>query len=298
MNVETMDTSRHNPGNDPLEQRIKGLIRDHVYSTELGRRMFSEAKALEVSYLRDCVDHISDSRFTHDRTQQLLRDLAKTTNARIVEGEDNLEKLPKKSYVFAVVNHFSGYKLIAIDQEEAEISVPGVEEIYLPPMFYSSIFPVAERLQDNLYDGHFEWPGIIGQIMKASGLILIPTSGEGRTNIVHQRTKEHMIEHPDSLIVIFAEGGSSGKYNNGGPFDLAQFHKGSFIIAGKEDIPILPVAQFFNPSSGFELKVFEPFAVDPTKDPSKDEEYFVGLAEDTRQQIQAWLDTKKVSPSQ
>jgi len=285
------DYSRHNPGQDPLELRIRGLIRDHVYSKKEGREMLSKAKAQEVDYVKECLVNINDSRFIHDRTQKLLKDLSTSTNSKIVEGEENLSNVPKGRHVFVLTNHFSAYKLIAIDQQEVGTNIPEVNELYLPPMFYAGIWPVAEKLGKPLYEAHLGLPDILKTIQESAGTLIFPNGKGGQYQVVLERTKEHLDKHPDAVTVIFPEGGSTGKYNNGGPFDLDHFHGGSISMASELGVTILPVAQYFNPEKGFELRVFESF----TPSPETSREKTTELADNTRQQMQAWLDTKKFS---
>lgn len=295
MTVEVMgeDYLRHNPGQDPLELRIRGLIRDHVYSKGKGKEMLDKAKAQEVDYLKDCIGNIDDSKSIHNRTQQVLKELATSTNSKIVEGEENLAKISANGHVFALVNHFSAYKLIAIDQEEVGTNIPEVNELYLPPMFYASIWPVAEKLGRPLYEAHLKLPGPLKKIQEAAGTLIFPNPGKdgGQFSVVLERTKNHIENHPNGLSVIFPEGGSSGKRNNGGPFDLEHFHGGPISIASELGVTILPVAQYFDPEKGFELRVFEPFTPSPGIAREKASE----LADKTRKQMQAWLDTKKSS---
>lgn len=274
--------------NDPLEQRIRGLIRDNVCSTVKGREMFAKVNDLQIDYFRDAIGNIGKPGVTHDRTQELLKELSQVTNSRIVQGAENLDSLPKKSPVFAMVNHFSGYKLVAIEQGTLGVDSPDIDQIYPFPIFYSSLVPVAEALEDNLYDAHLELPAPLLKVQEEAGLLVVPP-GEGQFKTVVERTEDHLKEHPNSLLVLFPEGESSGKRNNGGPYDMVGFHAGSFIIAAKKGIPVVPIAQYFNPNSGFELAIFPSFKLDPNGDRA----YFEQMAANTRQEMQAWLDTKK-----
>lgn len=290
MSVEMKDNNRHNPGNDPLELRIKDLLQSQVYTTESGKIMMSQAKELEIAYLKEVFPRLKEPQFIHDRTQQLLKDLSLATKSKIVEGEEFLEFVDKDSPIFAVSNHFSAYKLIAIDQKDVNINIPEVNELYIPPMFYASMYPVAEKTGRALYDAHLELPGVLGQLQQESGILALP-EGEGVFEESYKRTRDHDQKYPDSITVIFPEGRSSGKYNNGGPYDLYEFSSGPFAMAAYEGATLLPIAQYFNPSSGFELKIFPPIKLDPSADRS----VFKETANKTRAEMQAWLDTKKTS---
>jgi hypothetical protein len=289
MSVENMtDYSRHKSQEaDPQEVRIKGLLKEH-FEKGGGLEMLERAKALEEEYLREVVADLSDPRSVHDKTQALLNSLAEAMNSRIVEGKSHLDRFPKGTPALAVVNHFSGYKLAPIEQEAVGVKIPEIEEIYLPPLFYSSIYPVAQEMGDTLHEAHFELPHPLLEIQEAAGTIIVPTSGEGVFDRVLERTRTHLDTHPHSLTVIFPEGGSSGKRNNGGPFDLDKFHTGTFRIAERLGVPIVPVAQYFNPEQGFELGILEPFT--PVHDGSN--EYFTQVADRTRQGMQEWINAR------
>lgn len=292
MSVEMKDQIRnpHPRHDDPLEVRIRGLIRDQVYSTPLGREMFRKVDEAQLAYFRDSLAHLGDPDLIHDRTQALLKKIAEMTNAQIVYGKENLAKVPKGSPVFAEVNHFSGYKLTAIEQSDLGLNLPEIDEIFPYTLFYSSLVPVAEILGRKLYMAQLEMPEPLLTVQKTAGLLLVPLE-KGSFEVVLQRSKEHVDKYPNSVTVLFPEGGTSGKRNGGGPYDLEPFHSGSFAIAGKLGITVLPITQFFNPNRGFEVAVFEPFKPDP----KGGREYFDELANNTRKQMQAWLDTKKSS---
>lgn len=284
------DINRHNPGNDPKEIRIKELLKQQIYSSEKGKEMMSRAKVLETDYLREVLPRVNEPQVIHDRTQQLLKDLSVATNSKIVEGEDYLSELIPNTPVLVVANHFSGYKLIPVSQEEVGANIPEVKELYIPPMFYASMFPISEKTGRGLYDAHLELPGVLRKLQDESGVLALP-EGEGVFEEAYRRTVEHDKKYPNSLTVIFPEGRSSGKYNNGGPYDLYEFSSGPFAMAAYEKIPILPVAQFFNSETGFELKIFKPFVIDPHSERS----VFKDAASNTKSEMQAWLDKRKTS---
>jgi hypothetical protein len=60
---------------------------------------------------------------------------------------------------------------------------------------------------------------------------------------------------------MYPEGGTSGKRNEGTPYDLDNFHSGTLVVAAELGLPILPVTQKLNPESGMELRISEPIFV-------------------------------------
>ena len=275
--------------NDELNVRISGLIRDHVFSGSVGEKMMRASKDLQVQYYKDCLAHLGEPSFIHDRNQRVLKDLAKVTNSKIVEGEEWINDFPKASPALILLNHFSVYKLTGIEQAELGVHYAKIDVIPPPPIFSSSVFPVAEKLQDNLYDAHLQLPGALGQIQEEGGFISVPPGAVDQFGLVLQETKDFIASHKNSLIVSYPEGGTSGRTNNGGPFDMLDFRKGSFAIASQLDLPILPIAQYFNPDSGFEIGIFKPMVLEK----NKPREYYKEVADNTRNQMQTWLDKRK-----
>ncbi len=292
--MEHKGRNPHPKKDDPLEQRIRRLIADEVYSTTLGSQMFAQVHSLQLDYFKNCLENLDDPNYIHDSTQDLLKRLVEVTNSKIVDGEDNLSFLKRRHPTFALVNHFSAYKLVTIQDKELELDVPESPEIYPFPIFFSSLVPVAQKLEDELYDAHLEIPGSILQIQEAAGLLVIPKNNDVFTDI-RKRTRQLISQHPNSLIVIFPEGGTSGKRNMGGPYDLDRFHRGSLAIAQELDIQVIPICQYFNPNSGFELGILPPVRLDNSpsvEDRDARKEYFASVAENTRQQMQGWLNQR------
>lgn len=298
--TSTIDNNGRKPHpsrNEPLEVRIRGLIEDQAYSTDLGRRMFGDARHILVDYFRESLANAGNPELIHDKTQEALKQLAGTTNARIVSGEDKLESLPKGAPIFALVNHYSGYKLMDIEQSDFGVDFEGMDYVVPFPFFYSSLIPAAEKLGDNLYDAHLAMPDVFGRIQEESGLLVIPTENNAYVDI-KRKTKEIIDKTPNALIAIFPEGESSGKRNNGGPYDLVKFHGGSIAIAYELGIPVIPICQYFNPESGFEVGILDSIRFDNVPESSdKDarKEYFAGKAEEARSKMQSWLDQRKAT---
>jgi hypothetical protein len=305
MAVEIKDMSVDRPShpsvNDPAEMRIREEIRNAALSTKLGQEMFAKIDQLQHDYFRRSLTMLDRPQQIHDETQTLLENLATTTNARIVDGEAYLASLPKGRPVIAAVNHFSSYKIVPIRPAELGLENIGEGQIEAYPILYAPLMPVAKALGDNLYDGHMEAPSPIDQIQVAAGIVVVPDPNKALQHeqhksfpIVLERTKSHFVQHPNSLLVSFAEGETSGKRNGGGPYNLAPFKTGAFVTAAEEKVPVLPVGMYFNPDSGYELGILEPIYPES----GKEREYYVELAEQTRQKMQLWLNTRQRTPSQ
>lgn len=292
---------------DLKEQRIVGEIRKRFFSSGWAKNTFGQLRGIQINHLKDSLSHLQDSSYIHDKTQDLLAKLADITNAKIIEGKENVDVLSKGKAVMIATNHLGSYKLNSLTPDELRnIGINGpVLPIYYPfPLYFASMMPVAEKLENNLYEASFEYPGKVKEIYMASGSIEVPppppspigvkdlrqeNQTNGRASILIDSTRELIRKHPNAAIVSFPEGGTTGKRNGKGPYDMENFRGGSFLIAAEAGIPVLPVVQYFNPNSGFELKVFSPIfpEVGRTKD------YYQEIAKKSSVKMQAWLDQKR-----
>ena len=281
---------------DPKEQMIVSKIKRELFSTEWAKYTFDRLRRMQVYHMKDLLSHLQDPQYIHDRTQELLVQIAEVVNSKIVEGEKNIDSLHKEKGLLIATNHLGSYKLNSLNPVELRgmgIDGPTLPIYYPFPLYFASMSPVAEKLECNLYEASFEYPGRIGEIYGATGSIEVPPpiqneSGEKlkRTEILINSTKLLLNKHPNAAIVSFPEGGTTGKRNGKGPYDMEPFRSGSFVIAAEAGIPVLPVAQYFNPDRGFELNVFSPVFPEA----GKSEEYYKEIAKISSDQMQIWLD--------
>jgi len=288
--MENFFNPAHPSQRDPKEVRIVSLMQKEFLSTSWANGVFSSAREKTIDYFKNSLANLNNPSVIHDETQGVLRDLSNIFKSKIVSGKENLQKFSKGQSGFIVSNHLGAYKLTGIRPQELKLELSGAEIIHPFVMFYQSLIPVAEQLGDNLYEAAYPSEEPIGAIQKAAGSILIP-NGKGIFEKVLIASKEALVKYPSGLFAIFPEGGTSGKRNEGGPYDLEGFHTGSFFIAAEMNVPIIPVTQYFNPNSGFELGVFESFI--PERNKSK--EYYEDMAGSTREKMQAWLNQRKQS---
>lgn len=283
------------------ERRILELLRDNLVSTEWAQDTFGDIRNLLVDYYKDSLLNIQDRRYIHDKTQELLSKIAARGNAKISSGQEHLDDIPKASPVFLLTNHLGIYKLAIINpRQELGLDDTGVDGMYCLPIFHASNKPVADALGDNLYIGAFEFPGKIGEIQKAAGGVIIRLEreeelekefkGETIEGIDHliTQTRNFIEQHPNGALSVLPEGKTSGKERGISPYDLAAFKTGAFVVAARLNIPILPVSQYFDPNTGFEVVVHEVIHLSP--DLSR--EQFREVADSTREKMQQALDIK------
>ena len=278
---------------DPKEKRITDLIRGQVLQEPWARDAFSKIGKIQAGYMHEMLVDLPRPDLVHDRTQQVLTEISSLLNSTIVEGQDNLDKLPKGQSVLVATNHYGAYKLLGMDpQKELGVNIEGYDFIYPFLMYFAALKPVAEVLGDNLYYVSDDFPLEFGTIHREAGFINVPPAKvitEGRTGILEEQTGSVIADHPHAAIVNYPEGGTSGKYSGLGPYDLDTFKTGGYVIAAHLGIPIIPVAQYFNPQKGFELRVFEPLNLDP----NSTHDDLGKIAATNQQEMQEWLNAKQ-----
>ncbi len=285
--------------NDPKEQAIVTSIRDEFLTTDWARQAFDKIKDLELDHLRDSLAHLGDNNHIYESTQKVLADIAEVSQSRIVTGIENLQGLEKGKPVLLLTNHLGSYKLISLTQDqqrEMGLNDPIVRVYYPFPAYFAAMQPIARELGNDLFEASFEYPGQIEGIYRATDSIEVPPpnqvleNGErkSRTETLIDATRVLIGKHPNAVITSFPEGGTSGKRNGKGPYALEPYHTGSFVIAAKLGLPILPVAQYFNPNGGFELAVYPPIRLGPDAAP----EQYSKAAQEMQIQTQNWLNSR------
>ncbi len=280
---------------DPRETRIISVMRQKLLTTPYARGAFWEAGERVLENWTDANQHIEDETYIHDITQKGAREVATALNSTIVSGKEHLDSLPKGKPIMIVSNHLGAFKLISMTPDELRVQgiTHPVPNIYYPYLTYFAPFqPVAEVLGNNIYEGSFEEPGRLGKLFRATGSIDVPPpifkNPDERTNILIESTQYLFKNHPNAALVIFPEGGTTGKRSGGDIYDLERFHTGGFVIATRLGIPILPIGQRFNVEKGMELGIFSPINIDP----ASPREHFEEVAERVRIKMQSWLKQK------
>lgn len=280
---------------DPKEVRITDVISKEVLREQWARDAFSRVGEIQINYLREMLVDLPNANLVHDKTQQTLEEISKLLHSTIVEGQEHVDGLPKGQSVLIATNHFGAYKLLGINpQQELGVRIEGYDFLYPYPMYFAAFSPVAEALGDNLYYVSDDFPLVFGDIHREAGFINVPPAKvvtQGRTGILEEQTRSLLETHPHAAIVNYPEGGTSGKYSGLGPYDLDPFKTGAYVIAAHLGIPILPVAQYFDPQEGFKLRVFEPVILDPKGTP----DYFSSIAQGNQEEMQAWLNQRIAS---
>lgn len=273
---------------DPKEVAIRNKIRDLVLQEPWARESFENIHQMQIEFLRTAAQNIANRDFVHDEAQAVLGEIAEEVRSEIVEGKELLSKIPKGSPVIIATNHFGAYKLLGIDpKKDIGVDIPGYDSMYPYLMYFAALKPVTDALGDNLYYSSNDFPGVFGEIHSAAGFIHVPALAESKTGALIEQTRLALEKHPNAGIVIFPEGTTSGKPSGNGPYHQEPYKTGGYVVAAELGVHILPIAQYFDPQKGYQLKVFEPFI--PEKGTK---ESFAAYAEKNRAEIQTWFDAK------
>lgn len=281
---------------DSRERRIIEVMKEEILVTDASKETFSQLEDDVKSNWQKAYDRLGDPVVVRRIFQEGTQSSAKIAKVNIEEGEELVKSLNPKNPLMIVSNHLGTFKLISMLPEELKqrgVAGQQLPSIYYPFVTYYMPFqPIAERIGNGIYEASFEQPGKLGQLFREAGNIDVPPQpfAQDRVDTLTNDTKDLISNAPNSALVVFPEGGTTGKRSNGRIYNLEKFHKGAFVIAAKLGMPILPVAQYFDiQRGGFDLRIFEPFSLDQSVTVDEIDE----AASNTQGKMQEWLDTKK-----
>lgn len=240
---------------DPQEIRIRAQL-ENLLTTGWSKKAIEESTSLQITFLKSSIEH----RSVRKSYENLLKALSETLKSHIVTGEENLDKIKNPNHIIIVTNHFGSAKLTRISTISLGID-SSMEDIEPFPIRPAPFEIIAQKLDSQIFECAVELPKPFLSIQGASGVITLPTSGENRTQQLVEKVKSVNQNFPKSIVVMYPEGGTSGKRNEGTPYDLDNFHSGTLVVAAELGLPILPVTQKLNPESGMELRISEPIFV-------------------------------------
>ncbi len=267
-------------GLDQRDLRIRELVKGAILREPWAEEAFTNIHKVQISYLRDAMQHLDSPEYIDGITQDTLQKIG----------------IPFRGKpVLVMTNHLGAYKLAPINpQIDLGDEVPkydGYDFMYPYLLYFAALTPIARTLGNALSYTSTDYPGIFGQIHTAAGFIHVPPLSQvshGRTEILKQQTAAVIQKRPNTAVINFPEGGTGGKYNEAGPYDLRDFKTGGYAIAAELGISILIVGQYFDPHLGMRLKVFDPIYPQPGS-----KETYEQLAADSRAKIQSWLREKE-----
>lgn len=244
---------------DPLEVRIRCVLESTLVTSDWARATFLEATRQQKEFLIAAAKE-ENSRKNLDAYRKLIRELASLLKVQITSGGQELEKFDQGKPFIVITNHLGLAKITRVDNKNRKIAVE-LEEVESFPIRHAAISVISGRQAKNLHEVAVELPGKLREIQADCEVVTIPVEGSGRTELLVEKVADLVKADPNQLFVMYPEGGTSGKRNSGGPYDLDQFHKGAFVVAAKLSIPILPVCQYFDPNVGLRIYILDPITL-------------------------------------
>lgn len=235
---------------------IRKKIKDSTLSS-FSSKVFSDMKIELERFLFVSLQNLNDRSAILSKYSNLISRLTKISNSKVVKGLENLKSIDVKSPIVIVSNHFGIIPLTLIDNSDQRFPWP-LKEIGAFPVRLASLNVLSGLSEMRLFEVATELPEPIASIQRATPLILIPRNIDNKSQLLVDKSKKVINENENVGIIIYPEGGISGKLNHGGPYDLDKFHTGAFVLAKELNLQILPVCQYFNPKSGFELDILKP----------------------------------------
>lgn len=266
-------SARQPKESDPQEQSIKKSLESTILRTEFARKFIIKATRKQDIFFNNALLNIDDAAGTRNEYLKLLNDLSRESNSHVTSGIDFLSSVNKKGLII-ITNHLGIVKLT---------KVQGFEPF---PLRHASIFPIVQSLRMSIHESAIELPDDLLKVQQNCEVVVVRAGGNNRTTKLIDDSKM-LINSKKSAIIMYPEGGTTGKRNNGGPYDLDAFHSGAFIVAKELGISVLPVCQYFNPNSGFEIDILKPIGDDDFK--KKDISIII---ENAKKEMQAILSKK------
>lgn len=259
MNNQDAIISRQPTASDTQEQVIRDRL-NILVSTEWGRATINELREKQEFFLHWALEKLSTPQAVRLQYEKLMDELAALMKTTIVSGKENLDKIPAGTPFIVVTNHLGTAKLTRIDNHNGLIPAK-IDEIEPFPIRPSVLSLIAQHRNASIYETAIELPTPLSDIQRACGVIIVSPSGHHRIEKLISDVKKLVQKNLNSLIVMYPEGGTSGKRNNGGPYDLDEFHSGAFVTAMINGLPILPVCQYFHPEFGMQLYILNPITL-------------------------------------
>jgi len=280
---------QNNPKEIAIRSRIQNLLLQHSWIDEA----FTQVTKLQQEHLHQAVDHIraGEHKQIHHISQRIFSKVSQLFKSHVASNEDEvlLSSIERNGPVIFTTNHLGLYKLCGIETNTFDVLISGYPRIYPYWAYSAGLYPLANLAGMNLTYVSNQFPGIFHDIHQASGFVHVPFFDEkGIYCAVEAQVLEIIEKTPNTAIVYFPEGTTSGKPNESDPYHLAPFRRGAYALASNLELPRVLVGQFFHPHEGLILKVLDVSRVPLTHEPK------ITCAEFAKRDqlvMQEWLDS-------
>lgn len=284
--MKTVDDARiaRQKTDTPEDRRITKLIFD-LLKTPWSEEMAKSIQERMVVFFDFAFVNIGTPEKVRLFFERTLEESAQISKARIASGEEYLTGIKDKKGVIVVVNHFGLYKATMVPNENGKYPVP-LDKISPFPVRLIAMKCLSDKLNVNFFETALELPTGLLEIQEMCNGITIPNKGNGRTQILIKKVEKTLDKNSGAIVVMYPEGGTSGKSNMGSPYDLLDdFQSGAFFVARALDLPVLPACIYLNADEGLELHILEPLSVN-----GLDEKKVKEVTQETKSRMQDKLD--------
>lgn len=224
--------------------------------SEEGFKKLADLKSVQLSFLANSI-------FKTEFTPSAFRACIKEIFQRVLmfSNKESLEPLPDGLIV--ITNHLGLNKLTKIYPSEILQELPHEFVLELPRLenddpFVLLLAPITEYLSSQFdTSGEFaiiyvfmKLEPVFENILQRINAVTVerdkPNQYPKLKQDIETKVYELKKQHKKPLIVIFPEGGTSGKSNSADPYQLLEFKKGYRLLAKDLNLPILPVAVKFD----------------------------------------------------
>jgi len=284
--MKTVDDTRiaRQKTDTPEDWRITKLIFD-LLKTPWSKEMAKSIQERMVSFFDFAFVNIGTPEKVRLFFERTLEESAQISKAHIASGEEYLAGIKDKKGVIVVINHFGLYKATMVPNENGKYPV-ALDRISPFPVRLMAMKCLSDKLNVGLFETALELPTGLLEIQEVCNGITIPNEGTGRTQMLIEKVETTLNKNPGAIVVMYPEGGTSGKSNMGSPYDLLDdFQSGAFFVTAALDLPILPACIYLNADEGLELHILEPLSVN-----GLDEKKIKEVAQETKSRMQHKLD--------
>lgn len=264
---EDMAKSRQPNPNDPAEIRIRRVL-ENTLQTEWSKSVIEQCREEQIKFFREALGSLHNHNKILIKYRGLLKKIAELCKTKIGDGEQNIDAVASSKGIIIVTNHLGTAKLSRIQNFNREFKVD-LDEFEPFPIRHAPFVKIADKYGFVLHETAIQMPKPLDRIQEACQVLTIPAEGSNRTQLLIDRV-EHYLTKEKCAFVMYPEGGTSGKRNNAGPYDLDHFHSGAFVVAAYARLPILPVCQYFDPRYGFKLFILPAITITPKDLSEKD----------------------------
>lgn len=278
------ETDRQPSVLDPKELSLRDeLLR--IFDTAYSKERLREMSEKQMHFLHTSINFVgqNDSTLADNAIRKaylnLVYDLAGEVD---VSGDDNIKQLPSSGFV-VVSNHLAIPKATRIsvleiathlesgdDKSAAAALAKKVPEFEpWPSRIAGSAGAIGKGFSPHEIGVFLPEP--FGKIQQRSGVIAIPSSGSNRFGGMVNAVSGIFNGEENSYVIIYPEGGSTGKRGGGGLYGVARenFSSGYLFLAQQLQVPVVFVAQVFDKNYGYKVNVSAPVMIDSDLQPDQ-----------------------------